>query len=202
LSPRPRVDIEPSSIERRLTDRQRQKREAILAAAYELADEVPYEDFSTREVAARAGVALGTLYHYFATKDHLIAVATLSWLAEFDEELAKEPIRSRSTAQRIMDLLGRQSIRARTRPELYRSLARAILSGDAATKESTRIYTDYTARWFEIALGDADVGDRQAVLDLLAALTLTTLISASNRDLDSPKRAKRLEAAIRQILSN
>src|SRR3954447_13609540 len=60
---------------RATTPSQRARRQAVLAAAIGLAREGGYDAVQMREVAERAGVALGTLYRYFPSKVHLLATA-------------------------------------------------------------------------------------------------------------------------------
>jgi AcrR family transcriptional regulator len=54
-------------------DRQKQERERrILSAARRLFDRNGYMNTSMEQVAARAGLAVGTLYNYFSSKDQLL----------------------------------------------------------------------------------------------------------------------------------
>lgn len=58
-------------------------RENILAAARLMLTEDGYKAFSMREAARRSGMAVGTLYNYFPSKDSLIAGVMLEdWLCE------------------------------------------------------------------------------------------------------------------------
>jgi len=54
------------------TPRGEQTRAAIFGAALELFQERGYEATTMRAIAARAGVSLGSSYHYFPTKSHLV----------------------------------------------------------------------------------------------------------------------------------
>ena len=49
------------------------RRERVIAAAVDLASEGGYDAVQMRDVATTAGVALGTIYRYFSSKDHLLA---------------------------------------------------------------------------------------------------------------------------------
>src|SRR5258708_16190457 len=61
------------SIPAGLRDRQKMERERrILAAARKLFDRRGYVNTSMGDVAARAGLAVGTLYNYFSSKDQLL----------------------------------------------------------------------------------------------------------------------------------
>ncbi|MFD0855689.1 TetR/AcrR family transcriptional regulator, partial [Actinomadura adrarensis] len=59
----------------------RERRNRIIEAALAALDEQDYEEIRINEVAQRAKVALGTLYRYFSSKEHLYAVALDQWLA-------------------------------------------------------------------------------------------------------------------------
>jgi AcrR family transcriptional regulator len=62
---------------------QAMRRQRIVDAARSLLEEQEYEQIQIRDVAATAGVALGTLYRYFSSKDHLYAAVLLAWGAGF-----------------------------------------------------------------------------------------------------------------------
>src|SRR4051794_37468752 len=49
--------------------------------------DVEYDKIQVRDVAEEAGVALGTLYRYFNSKDHLFACALQSWARSFGGHL-------------------------------------------------------------------------------------------------------------------
>jgi AcrR family transcriptional regulator len=58
---------------RRLSQRQAELMERLIAAAADEAEERPYADISVRTIAKRAGLAPATAYTYFSGKDHLLA---------------------------------------------------------------------------------------------------------------------------------
>jgi len=62
------------------------KRESLLAAARTLFAEQGYDDTSTAQIAARAGVSEGILFHHFGSKRGL--------LAELAEQHAKDAVRA------------------------------------------------------------------------------------------------------------
>lgn len=67
----PRPDTLPAN--------QRARRERILSAALDLLEDRMYEDIHMRDIAAHAGVALGTMYRYFTSKEHLFTAAIVMW---------------------------------------------------------------------------------------------------------------------------
>ncbi len=77
----------PSQI---LGDRRRQ---ALLAAAYELIAEKGFEGLRTRDIASRASVNISTLHYYFGTKEALLEAVVLFVAEKFagDRDLAQTP---------------------------------------------------------------------------------------------------------------
>jgi len=84
----PAVDELPAS--------QRARRDRIVEAAVELLATDDYEKIHMRLVADRAGVALGTLYRYFPSKERLFGTALLSWAGTFEQSYERS-IRSAET---------------------------------------------------------------------------------------------------------
>jgi AcrR family transcriptional regulator len=62
-----------------LPEHQRRRRQRIIAAALDLLRKADYERVQMRDVADRADVALGTVYRYFSSKEHLYAAALVDW---------------------------------------------------------------------------------------------------------------------------
>ena len=67
------ADVAEQPGRRRLSERQAEVMERLVAAAAEEAEERGYADISVRTIAKRAGVAPATAYTYFSGKDHLLA---------------------------------------------------------------------------------------------------------------------------------
>ncbi|QKT13483.1 TetR/AcrR family transcriptional regulator [Rhodococcus sp. W8901] len=60
---------------------QRERRQRIIDAAGELLVDDDFERIQIRDVAERSGVALGTVYRYFTSKEHLYAAVLRDWSA-------------------------------------------------------------------------------------------------------------------------
>ncbi|MCL2536064.1 MAG: TetR family transcriptional regulator [Nocardiaceae bacterium] len=71
------VLLDPESLPRG----QRERRQRIIDAAGELLVADDFERIQIRDVADRSGVALGTVYRYFASKEHLYAAVLRDWSA-------------------------------------------------------------------------------------------------------------------------
>ena len=50
-----------------------------------------YEAVQMRDVAARANVALGTIYRYFSSKDHLLAAVMVEWCRDLERRVGLRP---------------------------------------------------------------------------------------------------------------
>jgi AcrR family transcriptional regulator len=73
-----------------MTDRQLARRDALLAAVMELAIQRGIDDVQMKLVAERSGVALGTAYRYFASKEHLLASALVQWHSRLTDRVLLE----------------------------------------------------------------------------------------------------------------
>src|SRR5690606_18849895 len=83
-----------------------------------------------RDVAARANVALGTIYRYFSSKDHLLAAALVEWTRDLERRVTLRPPKGDTTADRVVDIL-RRAMRAMERePKLTSALVTALSSND------------------------------------------------------------------------
>lgn len=79
----------------RQPEEKEQRRQEILKAAESLWLESSYQDLSMNQIASGAGLAKGTLYLYFKTKEEifleLLLIYTCDWADEMARKLDKEP---------------------------------------------------------------------------------------------------------------
>jgi TetR/AcrR family transcriptional regulator, cholesterol catabolism regulator len=119
-----------------LSLRQAERRERILDTALALAAEGGYEAVQMRDVSARAGVALGTLYRYFSSKDHLLAAAWAHWASRLEPRITSRPLRGDTMAERATDFLYRATRAFEREPRLAAAVLTAAMSTDAAAAGS------------------------------------------------------------------
>ena len=90
---------------RTLKEKQRQEREAlILQAAEEVLMEKGYHETSIDEIASRVGIAKGTVYLHFASKEDLVFALFEKDLEKF-EQLVDSTIASELTARAKMEAI-------------------------------------------------------------------------------------------------
>jgi AcrR family transcriptional regulator len=118
-----------------MTRAQEARRQRVIDAAMELGLEGGYEAVQMRDVASRAHVAMGTVYRYFSSKDHLLAAALVHWVEQLDARLAQAPARGACASERVLDVLER-ALRAMARqPKLVGAVFMSLASPDPAAIE-------------------------------------------------------------------
>ncbi len=121
--------------ERPLTRAQEARRQRVIDAAMELALEGGYDAVQMRDVATRADVAMGTVYRYFTSKDHLLAAALVFWVEQLASRIAERPPRGATPAERVVEVLDR-ALRAMARqPQLGAAVFTSLSSPDPAAVE-------------------------------------------------------------------
>jgi AcrR family transcriptional regulator len=109
------------------------RKERLIAAATALAGEGGYDAVQMRDVAARAEVALGTLYRHYASKDQLLLAAMAQQAATLRERLVQRPPDGDTPSARVSAVLRRAS-RALERAPL---VTKAMLAAMSTTEEAT-----------------------------------------------------------------
>jgi TetR/AcrR family transcriptional regulator, cholesterol catabolism regulator len=96
------------------------RRQRIVRTALRALANSDYDQVKISEVARDSGVALGTLYRYFASKEHLFAAAFVEWQGALKKKLEKERPHGESEAERLRDVF-HQTIRYAA--DLYQSVS-------------------------------------------------------------------------------
>ncbi|WP_104160283.1 TetR/AcrR family transcriptional regulator [Arthrobacter sp. ZGTC212] len=111
-----------------------ERRQRILDAAKNLLRANEYESIQIRDVASEANVALGTLYRYFSSKEHLYANVVYDWSVPFGSADEAVPD-SLSTTERVAQRL-RQALAAfQKRPNFYQTILMLRTSSDPDVRE-------------------------------------------------------------------
>lgn len=101
-----------------------------MATAAELAEQGGFEAVRLREVAANAGVALGTLYKRFRSKEDLL-IATLEVEVEkLEARLTQHPVEADRLSERVLMFFNLATARMFRKPKLARAVLRALTSGE------------------------------------------------------------------------
>ena len=149
---------------------QAQRRQRIVDAAMQMMFDTDYDKIQVKDIAEQADVALGTLYRYFNSKDHLMACAIESWAASFDQRIEQSPsgspgARVRATYRRAVRAFERQ-------PRVYGALIHVQSSTDPYAIEVTRAFSQRLIGAFGDALESSTMSDgrRAAVVGVMSAV--------------------------------
>jgi len=126
----------PTGTDRPLTTAQEARRQRVIDAAMDLALEGGYEAVQMRDVATQAGVAMGTVYRYFSSKDHLLAAAAVYWVEQLEVRLSTKPAFGATPAERVTEVLGRALRVLARQPQLGTAVFAALSSPEPAAVES------------------------------------------------------------------
>jgi TetR/AcrR family transcriptional regulator, cholesterol catabolism regulator len=139
-----------------LSDGQRARRTRILGAALALARHRPFEQIQMKDVAEASGVALGTMYQYFSSKDHLFAEALAYWGGQLEDNVRARPLTADGPAARLTEVLHR-SIRAfQHQPNLAKLVTALSVSSDPFAVEAIARLDRSTGAVFRDALVGLD----------------------------------------------
>jgi TetR/AcrR family transcriptional regulator, cholesterol catabolism regulator len=137
-----------------LNEGQLARRQRIIDAGLVLLERNEYDRIQIKDVAEEAGVALGTLYHYFSSKEHLFAEVLVKWAATLRASLARRPPQGTTPREKLTVALHR-SVRAfQHQPQLARLIASLELSSDPfATEIIERLDQTTTGVYMELLNG-------------------------------------------------
>lgn len=121
---------QPVAVEGRRARNQAVRRKRVIDAALELAVGGGYEAVQMRDVAERADVALGTLYRYFPSKDHLLVAALGEWAVTLERRLKQKPPIGDTAADRVIDVLQRATRALEREPRVTAAMVTALSSPD------------------------------------------------------------------------
>ncbi len=160
-----------------LTPAQKARRGRIVDAGLTLLGARDFDKIQVKDVAVEAGVALGTVYHYFSSKDHLFAEVLVRWAATLRTNISRNPLRGDTDAQRLAQVINR-SVRAFQRqPSLARLVATLETSADPFATEILDRLAHTTNDIYVEAIRDVDRETAQRVVTVVDAVLAARLRS-------------------------
>jgi AcrR family transcriptional regulator len=186
-----------------LTERQAARRDRVIEAAMELANEGGYDAVQMREVASRARVALGTLYRYFSSKDQLLVAAMAHWTRQLQGRLAERPPPGETPADRVTDVLLRASRTLERAPELTAAVVTALSSLTTEDPEALEFAREVYSVMHDIiehAMDDGEVPEKDAVIRVLGEVWLAVLVARVRGWAQPGEMAQDLETAVRLLV--
>ena len=136
----------------------------IVDTAIELAEQGGFEAVRLRDVASHAGVALGTLYRRFRSKEDLLVAALDQETLALEKRILQRPPKGDTPLERLVGFFSIATRALCRRPNLARALLRALASGDRELSQKVASFHDRMARMIIVALrGSRQDGDASAL---------------------------------------
>jgi AcrR family transcriptional regulator len=138
--------------------------------AVELAEKGGFEAVRLRDVAAHAGVALGTLYRRFRSKEDLLVAALDHETEELERRILQRPPRGDSPLERVLAFFAIATRGLCRRPNLARALIKAAASGDPELASRVAAFHGRMERLMLVALRGG-IDDVETVTDVERRIT-------------------------------
>jgi AcrR family transcriptional regulator len=184
-----------------LTASQLARRERIVKVALHLLVNGDYDKIQMRDVAEGSDVALGTVYRYFGSKEHLFAAVQLEWVKSLHRQILKRPPPGESNLERLFQVLDK-SVRAfQTQPQFYRTLMVLEVAKDPFAKELFEVMTRETEATYRESLAGLDSKTAADLLGVVLAVLGAELKKwvLGRQSIDEVKQ--NLHAALRLLLT-
>jgi AcrR family transcriptional regulator len=153
-----------------LTPSQFARRERIVKVALNLLVNGDYEKIQMRDVAEGSDVALGTVYRYFTSKEHLFAAVQIEWVKSLHRQILRRPPTGESNLERLSEVL-HKSVRAfQTQPQFYRVLLVLEVAKDPFAKELYEVMTRETEATYLESLSGVDPKTASGLLGVVLAV--------------------------------
>jgi len=165
-----------------LTKSQVARRGRVIDAALSLGAEGGYDAVQMRDVATNAGVALGTIYRYFSSKDHLLAETLVEWASELGRKVSRKPAKGEALSERVIDVLRRATRGMELEPKLSEAVVTALSSTDPHAARCQREVGDVMNNIIASAFpADFDAATRDDICRVLGHVWFSSLVGWVNR---------------------
>ena len=185
-----------------LTQNQAARRERVVRAAIDLGGRGGYEAVQMRDVAADASVALGTIYRYFTSKDHLLAASMVDWSADLRRRVAERPPTQPDPADRMVAVIRRATRTMERQPSLAAALVTACSAHDPGVVECQRQVTETIKEVLAAPIADLDAERRDGIVMVLAHVWHSVNLEWVNGAKTVQQVGQELETAARLLLAD
>ncbi len=151
------------------------RRRRLLETAVELAREGGYDAVQMRDVAARAEVALGTLYRHYSSKDQLLLAALADQAGTLRTRLAQRPPRGDRPGDRVADVLRRATCALTREPSITAAMVTALSAPESEAAAAKHEVFETLRTIISGAVGGASVPDLDGIVRVLGYVWLATL---------------------------
>ncbi|SHM60359.1 cholesterol catabolism transcriptional regulator KstR [Cryptosporangium aurantiacum] len=181
---------------------QRDRRKRMLDATIALATKGGYEAVQMRAVAENADVALGTLYRYFPSKNHLLVTGLAREFEQAMEKLDRIEIPGETQSERVLFVLGRVTRKLQRYPQLTEAMTRAFMFADASVSAEVDTVARLMEQMFGRAMHAEPSADDRAIARVIGDVWLSNLVAWVTRRASVSDVAARLELTVHLLLDN
>jgi len=171
--------------------------QTILEGAANILERQGLEGYTTNEIAARAGVSIGSLYQYFPNKDAVtIALIEREMAGMVDEVIAALTL---TPAKRALQEAIRASVRNQVRrPQLARLLdfEEFRLAPLMPTSRAAKVIRDALAAFFRYRYGLSASASEVAAVDIVEIAKALNYASGRRGEVDASSLTCSIEAAV------
>jgi len=183
------------------TRRGRKTREKLLQAAEAEFGERGFPDASIASITQRAGVALGTFYVYFESKEEIFRA-----LVSYMGELTRQWIGERVAASPDRLTAERRGVEAfiefvRSHRNLYRVVSMAQFVAEDAFRDYYQVFADAYRENLERAAGNGDIRSGDSEVWSWALIGMTVFLGMRFADWDEARSAEDIAAAASDLIA-
>jgi AcrR family transcriptional regulator len=180
---------------------QRERRARIVRVALRMLERGEYEDIQMRDVAERAEVALGTVYRYFGSKEHLFAAVLVEWSDSLQNRVQRQPLVGDDVPAQLVDLVERVIDAFERLPQFFRLMIVIETTTDPYARALYEEFNGHTHLTFAQPLERLEPGDADAVLHVLMAVLGGVMRAWAMGHMTTDEIRQRLRETIRLVFS-
>jgi AcrR family transcriptional regulator len=181
----------------------------IIESTIELAEEGGFEAVRLRDVAARAEVAMGTLYRRFHSKEDLLVAALELETRAIEERMRQRPPKGGNSTERAISFFALTTQGMLRRPNLSRAMLKAAAAGEPALARKVGLFHDMMRRMIvgalrgqPVELEDESMTDRERLLgDVMNRVWFAVMVGWSGGLYTSAQINQQMRAAAELILN-
>jgi TetR/AcrR family transcriptional regulator, cholesterol catabolism regulator len=177
-----------------LSARQQERRDRIVRAALLLLENRGHDAIQMRDVAAEASVALGTVYRYFSSKDHLFQAVLLQWAESLRRNVDHHPLPATDPREGLRDLALRVLRAFERRPQFL-----PLILNPTDDPQALALHIEFNAHTgdtFMAPLVDLDPDLALDIMYTIKAVTIGALRQWSHREITMAEARRRVIAAV------
>lgn len=136
-----------------------ERAQRIVDAAIELADEGGFQNVRLRDVAELSGVAFGTLYARFSSKEDILIAALEQEISRFRDLMSGSPVPGDDPVERLSHFFSALTNVLISRHGFARAVLRSVSSGVLGISDKVISYQDTMNQLIVAAIKGVDVED-------------------------------------------